>query len=138
MPTEFKKFSLPKLIHICISLLVAIGGLVFTIIFILKENKTDAQTLLIYLGVFITIFGVVFLVNAFLLKDKHYKLDNHTIRCYNGLGTMIIDIDGDVVKKNAILTVKSKDLYHEKEGVKVRLHVNGWGAVTIFINDKKL
>ena len=31
-----------------------------------------------------------------------------------------------------------KDLDNKVDGLKVRLHVNGWGATTIFVNGEKI
>ena len=133
-----KKFSIPKMIHILISLAITVLGIVLFVIFVSKDETTSSQRTLSLLWILITIFGVAFLINALLLKDKHYVVNGHNVRCYNGAVSMLIEIDDEKKRRQSIFFVKSKDLEHEVSNLKVRLHVNGWGAIAIFFNDRKV
>lgn len=131
---KVSKFSLPKLIDMLITVLIFIGGLIMIIL----GFKDDGSLVgLMFGGWLVLIFGIALFVNACLIKDRYFEINGHKVRVFAGFSVMKIEIDGKVEKKSALLTVASKDLTSEVEGLKVWLHLNGWGVSTIFFNDKK-
>ena len=131
---KVSKFSAPKMVDMLISVLIAVGGLIMIIL----GFKDDGSLVgLMFGGWLVLIFGIVLFITACLIKDKYFEIDGHKVRVFAGFSVMKIEIDDKVEKKSALLTVASKDLTSEVEGLKVWLHLNGWGVSTIFFNDKK-
>ena len=134
-----EKFSLPKLITLLVGIAITIGGFILTVtIFSKFANEEISSILLAYLGMFIVFLGIVTIVQSFLMKDKWFEVDGHTVRAYVGFANLIVQIDGQIAKRFVLITFSSKDLDNKVDGLKVRLHVNGWGATTIFVNGEKI
>ena len=131
---KVSKFSVPKMVDMLISVLIAVGGLVMIIL----GFKDDGSLVGLMFGGWVVFFiGIALFVSACLIKDRYFEINGHKVRVFAGFSVMKIEIDGKVEKKSALLTVASKDLTSEVEGLKVWLHLNGWGVSTIFFNEKK-
>ena len=134
-----EKFSLPKLIVLLVGIAITIGGFILAISMFGKIVGDDTSAIaLAYLGIFIIILGILTIVESFIMKDKWFKVGDHVVRAYVGIANLIVEIDGKVAKRFVLITFSSKDLDNEVEGLKVRLHVNGWGGTTILVNGEKI
>ena len=131
---EVKKFSPIKLIDFLISLAIAIGGL---IMFILGFKDDGSRVGLIFGGIFVLALGIALVVNSFLVRDRHFIVNNHKVRCFVGFMFIKVTIDDQTCKKSVILNMSTRDVDLKVDNLLVQVHQNGWGASAIFFNGKK-